>query len=58
MFKEYIGFCIENEKGQEIDEIDMTHTSEENQEKMKSEIHDKFLSENLEKFVNEFILNY
>ena len=53
-FKEYIGFCIENEKGCEFDEIDMMDISEEERENMKSIIHDKFLSDNVEKFVNEF----
>lgn len=54
LFREYIGFCIENEKGHEYDEIDMMDISEDEREKMKSMIHDKFLSDNIEKFVNEF----
>ena len=53
-FREYIGFCIDVEKGQEIDEIDMMDISEEKREEMKSIIHDKFLADNVEKFVNEF----
>lgn len=57
-FKEYIGFCIENEKGREIDEIDMMSISEKNREKMKSEIHDKFLADNIEKFVSEFNIRF
>lgn len=53
-FKEYIGFCIEIEKGYELDEIDMMDISENEREKMKSKIHDKFLSDNIEKFIGEF----
>jgi hypothetical protein len=53
-FREYIGFCIDIEKGQELDEIDMMDISEDEREVMKSIVHDRFLSDNVEKFVNEF----
>lgn len=58
IFVEYMSFCLENEKFDDLDKIDMLNISEEERELMKSIIFDRFISDNLEKFVNEFNMRF
>lgn len=57
-YVEYIGFCLDIEKGDELDEIDMMDVGEEEKEKMKSIVSDKFISDNIEKFILEFNIRF
>lgn len=49
---------MDNEKCEEFDEIDMMDIPEGEREIMKSVIYDTFISENIEKFVDEFNVRF
>lgn len=58
LFHGYIDICFNFERHDELSQVDALQINDYEKEKLKLEIYDKFLSENSEKFVNEFNIRF
>lgn len=58
LFHGYFDICFDLEKHNELSQLELLQITDDKKEKLKLESYDKFISENSEKFVNEFNIRF
>lgn len=58
LFHGYLDICFDLEKHNELSQLELLQITDDKKEKLKLESYDKFISENSEKFVNEFNIRF